>query len=152
MQSEVNELKELVKNLAGKITQITEKETSEKLTHQSTLQVKDTEFVNQLTNTALHGDPILSTLISRGINVETSRTITGFLRESLTEKEVSNLEHVNALIISTIQDLIEVAPPGFKPKANQHRIAFVGPTGVGKTTTLAKIAASYLGKHSNSIA
>ena len=56
------------------------------------------------------------------------------------------------MIISTIQDLIEVAPPGFKPKANQHRIAFVGPTGVGKTTTLAKIAASYLGKHSNSIA
>lgn len=33
----------------------------------------------------------------------------------------------------------------------QHRIALVGPTGNGKTTTLAKIAANFLGNHSTSI-
>ncbi len=152
LQSEVNELKDLVKDLAGQITRIARKEESEKTIQQSALQIKDTEFVNRLSTNTIHGDHILSMLINRGINVETSRTIAGFLRESLTELELSNADHVTELIISTMQDLIEVAAPDLAPGENQHRIALVGPTGVGKTTTLAKIAASYLANHSKSIA
>ena len=152
LQSEVNQLKDLVKDLAGQITQIARKEESEKVGQQSALQIKDTEFVNRLSTNTIHGDHILSMLIHRGINVETSRTIAGFLRESLTEQELSNSDHVTELIISTMQDLIEVAAPDLSPGENQHRIALVGPTGVGKTTTLAKIAASYLANHSKSIA
>lgn len=150
LQSEVNELKELVKNLAGQISKISDNETTR--SKQNALQVKDTDFANRLTGNPIHGDHILSLLVGRGINVETSRTIAGFLRQSLTELELSDPENVTQTIISTIQDLIEVSPPVFASGQSQQRIALVGPTGVGKTTTLAKIAASYLSRHSNSIA
>jgi flagellar biosynthesis protein FlhF len=150
LQSEVNELKELVRNLAGQISKISENETTK--SKQNALQVKDTEFASRLTGNPIHGDHILSLLVGRGINVETSRTITGFLRQSLTELELSDPANVTQTIISTIQDLIEVSPPIFAAGQSQQRIALVGPTGVGKTTTLAKIAASYLSRYSNSIA
>lgn len=150
LQSEVNELKELVKNLAGQISKISDNEATK--SKQTALQVKDTDFANRLTGNPIHGDHILSLLVGRGINVETSRTIAGFLRQSLTELELSDPENVTQTIISTIQDLIEVSPPVFASGQPQQRIALVGPTGVGKTTTLAKIAASYLSRHSNSIA
>lgn len=152
LHNEVKELKDLVKNLAVQITQLSEKETTEKLNKQTALQVKDVEFANRLTINPILGDHILSMMTGRGINVETSRTITGFLRQSLTEQELSDPNNVTEAIITTIQDLIEVSSPVFVPGQSQHRIALVGPTGVGKTTTLAKIAASYLAKYSKSIA
>lgn len=152
LQAEVNELKDLVKNLAGQITQLSEKEPAPYQNKQTTLQVKGVESANRLSGNAIHGDHILSMLIDRGINVETSRTIAGFLRQSLTEQELSDQGNVLSTIISTIQDLIEVIPPVFTSGQAQQRIALVGPTGVGKTTTLAKIAANYLSKFSNSIA
>jgi flagellar biosynthesis protein FlhF len=155
LHSEVNELKNLVKDLAGQISQLSEKETTHKQNEQNkqtALQVKDVESANRFSNNPIVGDHILSMLIGRGINIETSRTIAGFLRESLTEQELCDPANVTETIISTIQDLIEVSPPVFGQGQAQQRIALVGPTGVGKTTTLAKIAAAYLSKHSNSIA
>ncbi|MBU1567398.1 MAG: flagellar biosynthesis protein FlhF [Proteobacteria bacterium] len=150
LQNEVNELKDLVKNLAGKIAQIAEKDGSSKQTRQ--LKVKDTDFSNRYNSSTIHGDHILSKLIDRGINVETSRTIARFLRESLTDQELGNPDIIDAAIMRTIEDLIQVSPPTFTNKDNPQLIALVGPTGVGKTTTLAKIAASYLSKHSHSVA
>ncbi len=152
LHSEVSELKNLVKDLAGQITRLAEIETIEKQNKHICLKVKDVEFANRLAGNPIHGDHILSMLTGRGINVETSRTITGFLRQSLTEQELSNPDNVTEALTSTIQDLIEVNPPLFAPGQEQHRIALVGPTGVGKTTTLAKIAASYLSRYSSSIA
>jgi len=150
LQSEVNELKDLVKSLAGQIAHLAIKEEPARMTHE--LKVGTSGFGKRFNDAAIHGDYILSMLIDRGINTETSRTIAGFLRESLTEQELSDHEHVMATIISTIQDLLHVAPPLFTDRTSQQRIALVGPTGVGKTTTLAKIAAAYLGNHSPSIA
>ncbi len=152
LHSEVKELKDLVKNLAVQITQLSETDATERQNKQTALQVKNVEFANRLTSNPILGDHILSMLTGRGINVETSRTITGFLRQSLTEQELSNPDNVTEAIITTIQDLIEVSPPSFESGQEQQRIALVGPTGVGKTTTLANIAASYLSKYSSSIA
>ncbi|MFH0781268.1 MAG: flagellar biosynthesis protein FlhF [Pseudomonadota bacterium] len=150
LQTEVNELKNLVKNLAGKISQITEKDESSKQSRQ--LKVKDSDFGNRYNASTIHGDHILSKLIEKGINVETSRTIAGFLRESLTDQELGNPDVVLTAIMGTIEDLIQASPPTFVNGENRQRIALVGPTGVGKTTTLAKIAASYLSRYSKSIA
>ncbi len=150
LQNEVNELKDLVKNLAGKIARIAEKEESSKQARQ--LKVKDSDFGNRYNSSTIHGDHILSRLIERGVNVETSRTIAGFLRESLTDQELGNQDIIIAAIMGTIEDLIQVSPPIFANRESQQRIALVGPTGVGKTTTLAKIAASYLSRHSHSVA
>ncbi len=150
LQNEVNELKDLVKNLAGKIADLADKEQSPKnLAH---LNTKTPGFANRRDSAVIHGDGILSLLIARGINVEAARTIAGFLRESLTDQEQGHAETVMAAIMATIEMLIQVDPPAFARRGEQQRLALVGPTGVGKTTTLAKIAAAYLSKYSNSIA
>jgi flagellar biosynthesis protein FlhF len=150
LQSEVNELKDLVKNLAAQMTQLSEKEEPARAGRQ--LKVKDSNFATRFDSTVIHGDHVLSLLVERGINVETSRTIAGFLRESHTDQELGSSEIVHSAINRTIADLIQVSPPPFSESQGQQRIALVGPTGVGKTTTLAKIAASYLSRRSNSIA
>ncbi len=152
LQGEVAELKELVKTLAQQINQISESERAPEPESQVALQVKNTSFNNRNTTNQIQGDHILSTLIQRGINVETARTVTNFIRESLTEQELANSEYVQTTMVDIIQNLIEVTPINTEPPQQQQRIAFVGPTGVGKTTTLAKIAAAYLKKHSNSVA
>lgn len=150
LQNEVNELKDLVKNLAGKIADLAEKEQSPK--NPSPPNIKTPGFANRRDSAAIHGDGILSLLIARGINVEASRTIAGFLRESLTDQEQGDSQTVMAAILATIEKLIQVDPPAFARRSEQQRLALVGPTGVGKTTTLAKIAAAYLSRYSNSIA
>ncbi len=152
LQGEVNELKDLVKSLASQIHQLTDKKTTESSPRHTALQLKVENAVARHTGNSLYGDHILTMLIDRGINIETSKTIAGFLRQNLTEQELSDSEHVTGTIISTIQDLIKVNPPVFAAGQEQQRIALVGPTGVGKTTTLAKIAANYLSKYSSSIA
>ncbi len=149
LQNEVNELKDLVKSLAGQIAQLTVQEDA---VRDRQLKVKSAALGHRGGNPAIQGDYILSTLVDRGVNIETSRTIAGFLRESHTEQELGNHELVKEMLVAAIQDLMHVAPPIFKDRGGRHRIALVGPTGVGKTTTLAKIAAAYLANHSSSIA
>ena len=150
IQSEVNELKDLVRSLAGQITQLAEKDGPAR--QNPPPKVKNTLFASRFNSASIHGDSILSMLISRGVQVETARSIAGCLRESLTDQELIHEETVKAALMATIQDLIQVNQPDFANQEQQQRIALVGPTGVGKTTTLAKIAASYLNKYSPSIA
>lgn len=150
LQGEVNELKNLVRDLAGQIEKVAQRDLNPP--HQPRLTVKNADFSEKFANSTIHGDHLLSCLIDRGINVESARTIAGFLRETMTDHELSKEENVFHAMGSTIQDLIQVAPPELSRQESQQRIALVGPTGVGKTTTLAKLAASHLSKYSPSIA
>ena len=152
LQNEVNELKDLVKNLAGRIAQMGEQEAARPDPPPRQLSVRSGENGARYHNAAIHGDRPLSLLVERGVNVETARTIAGFLRESLTERELGSEEVIVAAIKDTIRDLIQVDPPFSASASGPRRIALVGPSGAGKTTTLAKIAASYLGRHSRSVA
>ena len=150
IRSEVNELKDLIKDLAREISKISTSAKSSETVNPKGLQVSRNFSGNKMQQ--IQGDHILSMLINRGINVESSRTIASFLRESLTEQELCREDLVRETIVETIQGLIEVSPPDFNSLDGQHIMAFVGPTGVGKTTTLAKIAAFYLAGYSRSIA
>jgi flagellar biosynthesis protein FlhF len=150
MQREISDLKNMVQSLAGQIADLHQKDQA--TSQPRTLNVNSTEHLRINGKTPIQGDNLLSRLINHGVNIESARTITGFLRESLTDHELSIPENELESIIATIQTLIEVAPPDFGETGEQKRIALVGPTGVGKTTTLAKIAASYLSRCSDSIA
>lgn len=148
LHDEVGELKELVKSLAAQIAGIRPEE--EPARRGGTLAIRDSDHASSLGGNPIQGDHLLSLLVARGIHVESARTIAGFLRESLTPEELTNPELVRSHTIATIENLIEVAEP--TGTGEQQRLALVGPTGVGKTTTLAKIAASRLAAHGNSIA
>lgn len=150
LHNEVNELKDIILGLAGQIEQLASNDKANNSTKRS-LRLSDTTAPRHGTD-QIHGDHILSSLVERGINIETARTITTFIRESLTDEELCNSKDVRFRIIEMIKGLIEVTPQATTPSSAQQRIAFVGPTGVGKTTTLAKVAAAHLRDHSSSIA
>lgn len=157
LEDEVSELKTLVKALAGQITELNNGDATKDVSSESTLSESSSVIADRVISSResvpeIHGDYLLSLLIDRGINIETARNISGFMRESLTEAELCDPAIVSKKISDTIQNLIEVIPPLFDGSKSQRRIALVGPTGVGKTTTLAKIAASYLKNYSHSIA
>ncbi len=150
LQDEVSELKHLVQSLSRQINSIAEagKAAAKPARH---LQV-NSRGILEPRDEAVQGDHILSSLVERGINVETARTVTSFIRESYTERELSHPAGLQAAIVDTIQNLIEVNPAPQPSPGAQRRIALVGPTGVGKTTTLAKLAAAHLKDHSDSVA
>jgi len=152
IQNEVNELKLLVKNLAGQISTLNTKQ-SDSLTADQTVPPKGKAKVLKSSipcrATINH---FMSLMTAQGINQTVARNIAGSMRPALNENDLSNNVLVNKLLKEKLQSLIKVAPPSFSNASNQQRIALVGATGVGKTTTLAKIAASYLQQHSNSIA
>jgi flagellar biosynthesis protein FlhF len=151
LAAEVSELKNLVKNLTGEIIQL---HGNGKNPDSSTpvAQIKNGSTSPQQTIENTRDEEILSMLKDRGINDSVSRQITSLLSENTADLEPNNPELMTAAIIKTIQDLLHISPPRFGSDDTQHRIAFVGPTGVGKTTTLAKVAASYMAAHSPSIA
>ncbi len=150
LHSEVNELKGLVKNLAAQIAGINRQESQAE--RRNTLAIRDSRHAERLGAGPIQGDHLLSLLIDCGIHIESARTIAGFLRESLTAEELSDPALVREQLIATTQNLLEVVPPQIGAEGGQQRLALIGPTGVGKTTTLAKIAASRLAALSGSIA
>ncbi len=63
------------------------------------------------------------------------------IQQRATEKELKDVHLLEELLIRQIAQTIEASGP--LSAENNKIIAFVGPTGVGKTTTIAKLAANF---------
>lgn len=95
-----------------------------------------------------HGDPLASAyaeLIAQEFSKDLADRVVGALESRLDAETSRNHEVVRRMLLEEIADLVPteesietVVPRDGRPRT----IAFVGPTGVGKTTTLAKIAAT----------
>ncbi len=91
-------------------------------------------------------DPVVGLLTGYGINQETAQVVARFSRDTIERTPSLNhadLHHILREAIArlfTTQNLLEERPN------RQRRISLIGPTGVGKTTTLAKIAAHCLSR------
>jgi flagellar biosynthesis protein FlhF len=141
LQSEVNELKGMIKNLGQEILRINSSSQAPSITTESGAPLSDDSALRSLQQR----------LLDYGISQDTAQTISTFAKESLTLEELSDPFKQQKFVAETISDLIHVNSDIFKEEKRQHRVALVGPTGVGKTTTLAKIAASFLSNHSSNI-
>jgi len=150
IRQEFDELKGMVKTLAGEIARLGRRSEADKSQSRNAGPAGNT-LLHQRLNSSGHNQ-VLDLLLSHGINMETARTISGFAKDSLSEADLADEQRLHGFLQSTISGVLEVHKPDFERKDRQHRIALVGPTGVGKTTTLAKIAAYYLSNHSPSIA
>lgn len=73
-------------------------------------------------------------------------------RESLSPAQLQNPAVVMAFFRQAVSSLVTVTGSFFTGAPGQKRLALVGPTGVGKTTTLAKLAAEYLMNHGSRVA
>ena len=146
IKTELDSLKSMINSLAGEISRMKEPRPSpETLSLQNNSQVFDIP--------SQPNDQLSTLLLDNDISAETVHTISGFAQESLSIQDMANTETLVSFLQSTISGLLSVAPIGFDGSLSaQKRIALVGPTGVGKTTTLAKIAAKMISEHGLSIA
>ncbi len=80
-------------------------------------------------------------LIDAEVGEDLARELVDSMRHSATAGDDPML--LKAHIARTIEDQIHVAGPLALTAGRAHLVALVGPTGVGKTTTIAKLAANY---------
>jgi flagellar biosynthesis protein FlhF len=83
-------------------------------------------------------------LADYGIVAEAADAIEQIAWETLSPQQMQDPHRLQMFFREAIQKLVRVAEPLHPDRQQQRRIALVGPTGVGKTTTIAKLAAYYL--------
>lgn len=90
-------------------------------------------------------------LIEADVSDELADRVAGAVRDDLTRLELQNNEMVRRAVLRQLARYIPVSgslsAPERSPEGRPQTIALVGPTGVGKTTTLAKLAATYRLRH-----
>ena len=85
-------------------------------------------------------------LIEQDVAPELARELVDEVRLELTGGQIGDPQAVGETLRRKVAGRIRTAPNG---RAQRRRvIALIGPTGVGKTTTIAKLAANYQLKHS----
>lgn len=98
---------------------------------------------------------LMERLSARGVDPEVAQTIGRMARERFTPRQLQEPALLEPFLRETIAGMVRVAGPLPAKIGEQRRVALVGPTGVGKTTTLAKLAADFLlrtGKDSRRVA
>ena len=88
-------------------------------------------------------------LIGQDLSEELTDRIITSVRAELADEKLDN-DAVREAVLRHLADLVPVADPTIprrSPDARPLTIALIGPTGVGKTTTLAKLAASFKLRH-----
>lgn len=83
-------------------------------------------------------------LIENQVAEEVVYQVLDTLRRSLTPEQLQDEQRVRAELLKVIEtSLPESSGIDLKPAGTPHVVAFIGPTGVGKTTTIAKLAANF---------
>jgi flagellar biosynthesis protein FlhF len=81
-----------------------------------------------------------ASLVNASISASLARSIVGRIREKLPPDSLRNRALVDEAVRATVEGMIPVAAPGAPVSGRARRVMLVGPTGVGKTTTIAKLA------------
>jgi flagellar biosynthesis protein FlhF len=83
-------------------------------------------------------------LIDHDVSKDLARRIVNEVNRRLTGPELDDPEVVREAAVDVIAGLVPVAEPLALASGKPRVVALIGPTGVGKTTTLAKLAAKLL--------
>ena len=82
-------------------------------------------------------------LIDADVEEELTRELIFRLKKEGTPEQLQDTAAVRALLIATVESEIECTDPICPQPGRRKVVALVGPTGVGKTTTIAKLAANF---------
>ncbi len=95
-------------------------------------------------------------LLSAAVSRDIAESVIGAVRDELSPAELADPAVVRTAVLRHLAALIPIADstikPGATPDGRPLTIALVGPTGVGKTTTIAKLAAAYKLRQGRSVA
>ena len=86
-------------------------------------------------------EDLVSILTERGIEPDAAASIARFAAHQLSEEQRQDPQLCFEALRRTVGDVVQTSGPLWSPGDGQKRIALVGSTGVGKTTTIAKLAA-----------
>lgn len=142
IREEIDTIKELVQGFAKEISDMSKAiSTIQAPSHGNMLSIGDDWLA-----------PVAGALASHGIQAEAMAKILRLAAEKLTPRQVNSRESLDDFFEKTITDLVQVDSPILLDSPGQKRMALLGPTGVGKTTTIAKLAAAYLKKFGHQLA
>jgi len=108
------------------------------------------EYISRKTESP--SDPVSQLLCSRGINTQVAELVARFTRDSSGLTGAGKNQSLNAILTNAIAKLFTVSDPLATRQKQQKRICLIGPTGVGKTTTIAKLAAGYINRFGGKVA
>jgi flagellar biosynthesis protein FlhF len=86
---------------------------------------------------------VFADMIESEVHEELARTLIERLRRAATDAEMADADLLKARLVRIVQNDICVSGPIQTAAGRRKLVALVGPTGVGKTTTIAKLAAQY---------
>jgi flagellar biosynthesis protein FlhF len=86
---------------------------------------------------------LFTDLLDSDLNEELARELVERVRSETRGSRIDDLLMVKARLARMIESEVRVAGPIQTPPGHCRLVALVGPTGVGKTTTIAKLAANY---------
>lgn len=89
-------------------------------------------------------EQIQERLADCGVEEQTAATIAHYAVSQLAARQRPTGRQLDQLLHNCLCELIQTCGPLFAPGTEPRRLALIGPTGVGKTTTIAKLAAAYL--------
>lgn len=149
LEEELRELKQLLLNqdIAGLRNELNELKAS---MHRSPQQEQPAPSSRPAPRASKHGSDearlqaLVENLTRFDIHPDTATTLASYAGEKLTPQQMSNPALIERFFSDTIADLLRFCDPTSSCASTQTRIALIGPTGVGKTTTIAKLAADQL--------
>ncbi len=157
LQAEINQLKELMQQLA-KAQQENQVESVVRPVPQQVLPAQEvrpepTATLTHWKNPAEHSlENLLDLLVDRGIDREAAATIARFATPQMNERQRHEPEQCREFLTATIAKLVQTTEPLWSPGDPQKRISLIGATGVGKTTTIAKLAAEAISQNGARVA
>ncbi len=88
--------------------------------------------------------PLTRLLLGRGLSPRVAELVARFCREEKQPDDTRDPNRIRQQLVEIMARLFTVQDPLAGQPSRQRRISLIGPTGVGKTTTIAKLAAGYL--------
>lgn len=116
------------------------------------------DMMNQIEQASLNlgfnqtGNKIYKTLVKNEVEPILARKIVKSTMGNISPAQYDDLDFIQEKLIEKITRMLKKSKPIVLPKRKQQVIALVGPTGVGKTTTIAKLAANFAIKSKKNIA
>jgi flagellar biosynthesis protein FlhF len=86
---------------------------------------------------------LFADLIEADVQEDLARELVDRVRQQLNGKDLGNAAQLKSHLATMIEAEIPIAGAIRVTPGQRHLVALVGPTGVGKTTTIAKLAANY---------
>ncbi len=144
LKGEIKELRDLVNGLTKKMSDIDNAAL--------TRAYVEPEYTSLKYGAKPRHHPVIQILMSRGVSMEAAAQIAHSLDQKLDSRGPAEGKYSQDSLIQHIRELFhihQVLPQTLGE--TQKRIALIGPTGVGKTTTIAKLAAGYMNRYHGKI-